>query len=216
MKDRGTGEHKDYAFVAFKTKQVTQKAIEEIHSKESKNNKVVNEIHGSSTKKNKEYQEKLHVVVLRAEEIIFSKANFEVCKKLGEEGARDIYTGEDFVAYFISLYDVAGKILSFSQKGPRGICILSANGAISNVTIRQPGSSGGILTYEACCRQQWHEKPNRWIECTSHLHGPDGQVIGGGVAGLLTASGPIQPQYLTLMRITYFPRIQNPKIKENF
>jgi len=101
MKDRGTGEHKDYAFVAFKTKQVTQKAIEEIHSKESKvftvlpksffllfltlilflllkNNKVVNEIHGSSTKKNKEYQEKLHVVVLRAEEIIFSKANFEV------------------------------------------------------------------------------------------------------------------------------------------
>ncbi|KAG5110207.1 hypothetical protein JHK82_039430 [Glycine max] len=177
MKDRGTGEHKDYAFVAFKTKQVTQKAIEEIHSKESKNNKVVNEIHGSSTKKNKEYQEKLHVVVLRAEEIIFSKANFEVCKKLGEEGARDIYTGE---------------ILSFSQKGPRGICILSANGAISNVTIRQPGSSGGILTYEACCRQQWHEKPNRWIECTSHLHGPDGQVIGGGVAGLLTASGPIQ------------------------
>ncbi|KAH1212579.1 Heterogeneous nuclear ribonucleoprotein Q [Glycine max] len=100
MKDRGTGEHKDYAFVAFKTKQVTQKAIEEIHSKESKvftvlpksffllfltlilflllkNNKVVNEIHGSSTKKNKEYQEKLHVVVLRAEEIIFSKANFE-------------------------------------------------------------------------------------------------------------------------------------------
>ncbi|KAG4382565.1 hypothetical protein AAZX31_14G104600 [Glycine max] len=57
----------------------------------------------------------------------------KVCKKLGEEGARDIYTGE---------------ILSFSQKGPRGICILSANGAISNVTIRQPGSSGGILTYE--------------------------------------------------------------------
>ena len=36
MKDRGTGEHKDYAFVAFKTKQVTQKAIEEIRSKESK------------------------------------------------------------------------------------------------------------------------------------------------------------------------------------
>lgn len=48
------------------------------------------------------------------------------------------------------LQDVAGKILSFAQKGPRGICVLSANGAVSNVTIRQPGSSGGILTYEAC------------------------------------------------------------------
>ena len=42
------------------------------------NNRVVNEIHGSSTKKNKEYQEKLPVVVLRAEEIIYSKANSEV------------------------------------------------------------------------------------------------------------------------------------------
>lgn len=48
------------------------------------------------------------------------------------------------------MQDVAGKILSFAQKGPRGICILSANGAVSNVTIRQPGSSGGILTYEVC------------------------------------------------------------------
>lgn len=51
--------------------------------------------------------------------------------------------------HIFHMQDVAGKILSFAQKGPRGICILSANGAVSNVTIRQPGSSGGILTYEA-------------------------------------------------------------------
>ena len=49
----------------------------------------------------------------------------------------------------VDIQDVAGKILSFAQKGPRGVCVLSANGAVSNVTIRQPGSSGGILTYEA-------------------------------------------------------------------
>jgi len=36
MKDRDTGEHKGYAFVAFKTKQVAQKAIMEIHNKEFK------------------------------------------------------------------------------------------------------------------------------------------------------------------------------------
>ncbi|KAL5156269.1 Heterogeneous nuclear ribonucleoprotein Q [Glycine soja] len=36
MKDRDTGENKGYAFVAFKTKEVAQKAIEEIHSKEFK------------------------------------------------------------------------------------------------------------------------------------------------------------------------------------
>ncbi|KAG0455136.1 hypothetical protein HPP92_024428 [Vanilla planifolia] len=44
--------------------------------------------------------------------------------------------------------DVAARILTFSQKGARAICILSANGAISNVTLRQPGSSGGTLMYE--------------------------------------------------------------------
>ncbi|KAH1209700.1 Heterogeneous nuclear ribonucleoprotein Q [Glycine max] len=73
MKDRDTGEHKGYSFVAFKTKEVAQKAIEEIHSKEFKGCQR----HGSSTKKNKDYQEKLPVVVLRVEEIIYSKANSE-------------------------------------------------------------------------------------------------------------------------------------------
>lgn len=46
------------------------------------------------------------------------------------------------------MQDVAAKILSFSVKGSRGICVLAANGAVSNVTIRQPGTSGGLLTYE--------------------------------------------------------------------
>ncbi|MBA0835892.1 hypothetical protein Goarm_008142 [Gossypium armourianum] len=39
--------------------------------------RVVNEIHSSATKKNKEWQEKLPVVVLKAEEIMYSKANSE-------------------------------------------------------------------------------------------------------------------------------------------
>ncbi|GMQ03103.1 hypothetical protein CsSME_00049041 [Camellia sinensis var. sinensis] len=39
--------------------------------------RVVNEIHGSATKKNKEWQEKLPIVVLKAEEIMYSKANSE-------------------------------------------------------------------------------------------------------------------------------------------
>jgi hypothetical protein len=40
--------------------------------------------------------------------------------------------------------------MSFSQNGPRAVCILSANGAISNVTLRQPATSGGTVTYEVC------------------------------------------------------------------
>lgn len=36
MKDRETGENKGYAFVAFRTKDVAQQAIEEVHGKEFK------------------------------------------------------------------------------------------------------------------------------------------------------------------------------------
>ena len=44
--------------------------------------RVVNEAHRSTTKKNKEWQEKLPVVVLKAEEIMYSKANSEVLLSL--------------------------------------------------------------------------------------------------------------------------------------
>ena len=40
--------------------------------------------------------------------------------------------------------------MSFSQQGPRTVCILSANGSICNVTLRQPASTGGTVTYEVC------------------------------------------------------------------
>jgi hypothetical protein len=40
--------------------------------------RLVNEAHCPATKKNKEWQEKLPVVVLKAEEIMYSKANSEV------------------------------------------------------------------------------------------------------------------------------------------
>ncbi|EPS60827.1 hypothetical protein M569_13973, partial [Genlisea aurea] len=39
--------------------------------------RLVNEVHCSSTRKNMEWQEKLPIVVLRAEEIMYSKANSE-------------------------------------------------------------------------------------------------------------------------------------------
>ncbi|CAJ1968751.1 unnamed protein product [Sphenostylis stenocarpa] len=153
--------------------------------------------------------------------------NYQLFSSFGEVFANT--AAGDFIPHVVTVYtgeDVAGKILSFAQKGPRGICILSANGAISNVTIRQPGSSGGILTYEACfmssanieygCHigQHWVYLCQGRFEILSlsgsftvadnsgmksrtgglsvSLAGPDGRVIGGGVAGLLTAAGPIQ------------------------
>lgn len=41
--------------------------------------RIANEVHSSSTRKNREWQDKLPIVVLKAEEIIYSKANSEVC-----------------------------------------------------------------------------------------------------------------------------------------
>ncbi|KAK9123989.1 hypothetical protein Sjap_013591 [Stephania japonica] len=114
--------------------------------------------------------------------------------------------GGNFTPHVVTINtgeDVAAKIFSFSQKGPRAICILSANGAISNVTIRQPGSSGGILTYEGrfeilalsgsfTISDIGDGVRSRTGGLSVSLAGPDGRVIGGGVAGLLMAASPIQ------------------------
>lgn len=55
---------------------------------------------------------------------------------------------KEWSVFSLLVQDVTMKVISFSQQGPRAICILSANGVISNVTLRQPDSSGGTLTYE--------------------------------------------------------------------
>lgn len=98
--------------------------------------------------------------------------------------------------------DVASKIMSFSHNGPRAICILSANGAISNVTLRQAATSGGSVTYEgrfeilslsgSFMLSDSGGQRSRTGGLSVSLAGPDGRVVGGGVAGLLTAASPVQ------------------------
>ncbi|KAL2348265.1 hypothetical protein Fmac_002265 [Flemingia macrophylla] len=44
--------------------------------------------------------------------------------------------------------DIAAKLMAFCQQGFRTVCILSATGAICNVTLRQSESSGGGVSYE--------------------------------------------------------------------
>lgn len=98
--------------------------------------------------------------------------------------------------------DVSSKIMSFSQNGPRAVCILSANGAISNVTLRQPATSGGTVTYEgrfeilslsgSFLLTEYGGQRSRTGGLSVSLSGPDGRVLGGGVAGLLTAASPVQ------------------------
>ncbi|KAJ1699922.1 hypothetical protein LUZ63_008434 [Rhynchospora breviuscula] len=98
--------------------------------------------------------------------------------------------------------DVSAKIFAFSQNGPRAICVLSANGAISNVTLRQAATSGGTVTYEgrfeilslsgSFLLSESAGQRSRTGGLSVSLAGPDGRVLGGGVAGLLTAASPVQ------------------------
>ncbi|CAL9065893.1 unnamed protein product, partial [Musa banksii] len=98
--------------------------------------------------------------------------------------------------------DVTMKIMSFSQMGPRAICILSANGVISSVTLRQSDSFGGTLTYEGhfqllSLSGSFMPTENGGTKSRSggmsvSLASPDGRVVGGGIAGLLVAASPVQ------------------------
>ncbi|PSS24291.1 AT-hook motif nuclear-localized protein [Actinidia chinensis var. chinensis] len=98
--------------------------------------------------------------------------------------------------------DITQKIMSFSQQGPRAICILSANGSVSTVTLRQPSTSGGSVTYEGrfeiiCLSGSYLVTDNggprgRTGGLSVLLASPDGRVIGGGVGGVLLAASPVQ------------------------
>ncbi|CAK7355752.1 unnamed protein product [Dovyalis caffra] len=113
--------------------------------------------------------------------------------------------GANFTPHIITVNageDVTMKIISFSQQGPRAICILSANGVISSVTLRQPDSSGGTLTYEgrfeilslsgSFMPTETGGTRSRSGGMSVSLASPDGRVVGGGVAGLLVAASPVQ------------------------
>ncbi|XP_012852282.1 PREDICTED: AT-hook motif nuclear-localized protein 3-like isoform X2 [Erythranthe guttata] len=113
--------------------------------------------------------------------------------------------GGSFTPHMITVNtgeDIMMKIISFSQQGSRAICVLAANGTISNVTLRQPNSSGGTLTYEGrfeilSLTGSFMPSDNGVTKSRSggmsvSLAGPDGRVLGGGLAGMLVAAGPVQ------------------------
>lgn len=97
--------------------------------------------------------------------------------------------------------DVASRAMSFSGNG-WAVCILTANGAVSNVTLRQGESSGGTVTYEgrfeilslagSYLLSESAGMSSRTGGLSVSLAGPDGRVLGGAVAGPLIAASPVQ------------------------
>lgn len=115
--------------------------------------------------------------------------------------------------------DVTAKIMTFSQHGPWAVCILSANGAISNASLWHAGISSGSVTYEGRFEilslsglfllTEDGATRSRSGGFSVSLAGQDGRVIGGRVAGLLIAATPIQ-----VVIGTFFPesRKSQPKV----
>ncbi|MQL91622.1 hypothetical protein Taro_024244 [Colocasia esculenta] len=112
--------------------------------------------------------------------------------------------GSGFTPHVITVKageDVASKIMAFSQQGPRAVCIISANGAISNATLRQAATSGGTATYEGLFEivslsgsfmptENGGTRGRTGGLSVSLAEG--GRVLGGVVAGMLTAATPVQ------------------------
>ncbi|GMH28873.1 hypothetical protein Nepgr_030716 [Nepenthes gracilis] len=106
------------------------------------------------------------------------------------------------VIYVAPGEDIAAKILLFSQQRPRAICIMSASGGVSTVTLRQPASMGTTVTYEGlfeilCLSGSYlvaetGGSHNRTGGVNVSLSSSDGHVIGGAVGGRLVASRPVQ------------------------
>ncbi|XP_064954235.1 AT-hook motif nuclear-localized protein 7-like isoform X6 [Musa acuminata AAA Group] len=98
--------------------------------------------------------------------------------------------------------DIYSKIISFCQKsGSNAVCILSANGTVSRVTLLKPAASLGTITYEGqfdivklsgsfmpleSCNQSRHSGELRVM-----LARADGHVFGGGLAGPMMAASSV-------------------------
>lgn len=106
--------------------------------------------------------------------------------------------------------DVNESLANFARKKQRGICVLSGSGCVTNVTLRQPASSGAIVTlhgrYEILSLLGSilpPPAPPGITGLTVYLAGGQGQVVGGVVVGALIASGPVLIMAASFMNATF-------------
>ncbi|KAL1833094.1 hypothetical protein ACET3Z_002745 [Daucus carota] len=113
--------------------------------------------------------------------------------------------GAAFTPYFITVKSgeyVQPKLLSLSQVDKQVVCVLSASGNLSTVTLQQPSSSGGTVTYQGCfeilslsgsyllSESGGRRSTTGGLSVT--LAVPNGCIFGGGVAGPLIAGSDVQ------------------------
>lgn len=105
--------------------------------------------------------------------------------------------------------DIIDSVIRFCRKRNTGVCILNGSGSVSNVTIRQPSTTaaGGTLTFHGRFEilsisatvvvgpdpSTGFPPPNNGIVngFRISLGGPQGQVVGGAVAGPLVSAATV-------------------------
>ncbi|KAJ1702319.1 hypothetical protein LUZ63_002098 [Rhynchospora breviuscula] len=132
--------------------------------------------------------------------------------------------GMDFTPHALRITigeDISSKVMSFSQHGPRAICILSENGVVSNVTLCQNSPSGGTVTYKGCFEilslsymtiDTYSGARRQTGGLCISLSSPDGRVFGGTVGGALIAASPIQ---VIVGSFTYSEAMAKEETKES-
>lgn len=95
-----------------------------------------------------------------------------------------------------SANDVVDTISLYARRRARGVCVLSAAGTVTNVTLRQPG--GSVLTlhgrFDILSLSGTVLPPPAPPEAgglSIFLSGGQGQVVGGSVVAPLMAAGPV-------------------------
>ncbi|KAJ0979545.1 hypothetical protein J5N97_015019 [Dioscorea zingiberensis] len=106
--------------------------------------------------------------------------------------------------------DIVDAMLTFARRRQRGVCILSGSGVVTNVSLRQPGAPGAVVTLQG--RFEILSLAGAFLPAPSppgatgltvYLAGGQGQVVGGGVMGELVASGPVLVMAATFSNATY-------------
>ncbi|KAE8715254.1 AT-hook motif nuclear-localized protein 26 [Hibiscus syriacus] len=94
--------------------------------------------------------------------------------------------------------DIMESVSTFARRRQRGVYILSGSGNVTNVTLRQPGAPGAVVTlhgrFEILSLSGSFlppPAPQAASALTIYLAGGQGQVVGGTVVGQLVASGPV-------------------------
>ncbi|KAL1546126.1 AT-hook motif nuclear-localized protein 19-like [Salvia divinorum] len=105
--------------------------------------------------------------------------------------------------------DVAESIAQFARRRQRGVCVLSANGTVADVTVRQPSAAGAVALpgrFEILSLTGSFlpgPSPPGSTGLTVYLAGGQGQVLGGSVLGALVAAGPVMVIASTFSNAVY-------------